>query len=159
MSEQHKKRWEQHPCWEWTRAKSNGYGYIKLRGAMRSSLAHRVAFEAFRGPIPDGLQLDHLCRNRGCVNPWHLEPVDCRENLLRGNTTQAAINARKTHCPAGHPYDQANTYVKKDGARMCRECNRVRTRERARQRARELGWWKSTGREPPKQKRKRRIIE
>ena len=99
---------------------------------------HRVAYEAAVGPIPEGLQLDHLCRNTLCTNPAHLEPVTCRENLLRGNTLQAA-NAAKTHCPYGHPYAGENLRVRrlKSGGlgRSCRECARVFGRAARRKRA------------------------
>ena len=77
-----------------------------------------------RGPIPDGLQLDHLCRNRKCVRPDHLDAVTGRENVLRGATV-AAYHASLTHCPAGHPFDEKNTYVysKQPRTRRCRACN------------------------------------
>jgi hypothetical protein len=74
------------------------------------------------GPIPRGLVIDHLCRNTICVNPDHMQVVTVRENTLRGNTFQAR-NLRKTHCPQGHPYDQANTYLHR-GKRHCRICQR-----------------------------------
>jgi len=81
------------------------------------------------GPIPEGLDLDHLCRNRWCVNPEHVEPVTRRENLIRGQTT-IAQNVSKTHCPAGHAYDETNTYYYR-GMRQCRICRDLhRTRWR-----------------------------
>lgn len=106
-------------CWEWngTRDEHN-YGRIHLKYRHRG--AHRVVYEMLVGPIPDGLQLDHLCRNPPCVNPAHLEPVTQRENLLRGNTL-AAANAAKTHCPQGHEYTPENTY-QSAGKRRCRRC-------------------------------------
>jgi len=79
------------------------------------------------GPIPAGLQLDHLCRNRACVRPDHLEPVRSRENTLRG-FGPSAINARKTVCAHGHPFDEANTGRSPNGRRFCRECGRIRAR-------------------------------
>jgi hypothetical protein len=85
---------------------------------------HRVAYELLVGPIPEGLELDHLCRNTRCVNPEHLEPVTGRENLMRAVSSWAAKNAAKTHCPQGHPYDEENTKVKRDGGRACRACGR-----------------------------------
>jgi hypothetical protein len=87
--------------------------------------AHRVAYEALIGPIPDGLQLDHLCRNRACVNPLHTEPVTQIENIRRGEAgvPSGSQQRAKTHCPQGHPYSQGNTYIRKNGHRMCRTCN------------------------------------
>jgi hypothetical protein len=81
-------------------------------------MAHRLSYEHHVGPIPDGLQIDHTCRNRKCVNPEHLEPVTNAENTTR----QDHAERRKTHCPKGHPYDEANTYVDPSGARRCRAC-------------------------------------
>lgn len=92
-----------------------GYGQMKRDG--RDCRAHRVAYEWLVGPIPDGLQLDHLCMVRACVNPAHLEPVTNEENQRRAA-------AYKTECPQGHPYDEVNTYVRPDGARRCRACRR-----------------------------------
>jgi hypothetical protein len=116
-------------CWEWEGSKrSNGYG----RFGAPTKLAHRMSYEFFIGPIPDGMQLDHLCRNRGCINPWHLEPVSCRTNLLRGETL-ASENAAKTHCSEGHPYSGDNLVVKSNGTRRCRSCHNAeasRRRER-----------------------------
>lgn len=76
--------------------------------------------------IPDDLQLDHLCRNRLCVNPSHLEPVTCRENVLRGNG-RCAANAKKTHCPRGHAYAGANLLIGTKGERCCRKCASIRS--------------------------------
>lgn len=112
-------------CWGWTGTKlSKGYGHFYAKGKMR--MAHRVSYEHFSAPIPDGLQLDHLCRNRACVNPLHLEPVTGVENVRRG-ASFAAVNARKTHCPQGHPYEGDNLVVIKNG-RDCRACRRERNR-------------------------------
>ncbi|MBO0884191.1 MAG: HNH endonuclease [Mycobacterium sp.] len=87
--------------------------------------AHVFAYELLVGPIPTGMQLDHLCRNRSCVNPDHLEPVSQRVNLLRG-ATQPAFNTAKTHCPQGHPYEGDNLAFNRDGSRFCRTCSRDR---------------------------------
>jgi hypothetical protein len=114
-------------CWEWTaHLIRNGYGHFRWQGKMRR--AHRLAYEALVGEIPEGFQLDHLCRTRNCVNPDHVEPVTPQENTLRGDTI-AARHAAKTHCPQGHPYDEENTFIRKGrgGGRGCRTCRRART--------------------------------
>lgn len=110
------------PCWEWTKGQRGaGYGSFRLDG--RPQRAHCVAYEWANGPVPDGMELDHLCRNRICVRPSHLEAVTHRENLLRGEGF-AALNARRTHCHAGHPFDETNTYIDRRGERVCRTCAR-----------------------------------
>jgi len=119
-------------CWIWQRGKSkNGYGLIQIGsragGHRRRTLyAHRVSYEVFAGPIPVGLELDHLCRNRACVNPAHLEPVTRSINTLRGAgpAKLGALNGRKTHCKNGHPFDLANTRYRPTGGRSCRACAR-----------------------------------
>ena len=108
-------------CWEWTAAKQFGYGQI--RWGDRLTHAHRVSYELFVGPIPGGHQIDHLCRNRGCVNPEHLEPVTQAENIRRGEGASAR-NARKTHCPKGHEYTPDNIYTHMGKWRMCKACTR-----------------------------------
>lgn len=114
-------------CWVWQSA-DNGTGYGVKWANGRQGVAHRWMYEKLVGPIPEGLQLDHLCRNRKCVNPEHLEPVTNRENGLRG-TSPAAKNARKTHCLRGHPFDEVNTYWEPSRAgRACRECKRQQQR-------------------------------
>ncbi|MDL5205070.1 HNH endonuclease signature motif containing protein [Streptomyces sp. ALI-76-A] len=112
-------------CWLWRgRLNKDGYAEHKLHG--RTHMAHRTTYESLVGPIPDGMQLDHRCRVRHCVNPAHLEPVTSRENTLRG-VGLAKQNADKTHCPQGHPYDEANTYRYKN-YRRCKTCLRERAR-------------------------------
>jgi len=117
-------------CWLWTASLNQaGYGQINPGGGGIPLRAHRVTYEWLVGPIPEGLELDHLCRNRACVNPKHLEAVTHRENILRGESPMA-VRARDTACPRGHPYDEANTYRYANGTRRCRACDRRLDRER-----------------------------
>lgn len=133
--------------WEWTGTiGSTGYGFFRTPEGQQ--LAHRYAWELLVGPIPESLTLDHIrerCGLRSCVKvladkhgPAHLEPVTLAENVLRGDGV-TAVNARKTHCPRGHPYEHAY------GQRICRECLRKSARESARRRR----WERKHGRPPP----------
>lgn len=113
--------------WLWTGAiTSGGYGNMWHQGKYRP--AHRVSYELLIGPIPEGLELDHLCRVRNCVNPEHLEPVSRRENLVRGQTI-VADQLQRVACPKGHAYDASNTYVHA-GQRFCRTCHAANERQR-----------------------------
>lgn len=111
-------------CWLWTGALSKeGYGKFCIDRKNRG--AHVVAYEQVNGPVPDGLELDHLCRVRHCVRPSHLEAVTPQINQRRGNGF-SGVNARKTHCPQGHPYAGENVFVS-NGKRICRICNRAKS--------------------------------
>lgn len=110
-------------CWEWQGAKDAlGYGQFKVKG--RVVRAHRFAFQRKRGPIPAGLELDHLCRNPSCVRPDHLDPVVRAVNYHRS----PLVAGSRTHCPQGHPYDLLNTYFTTVGGRACRTCRRNKQR-------------------------------
>lgn len=114
------------PCLIWPLGKYwDGYGRASFGGKYHR--AHRIAFERVRGPIPPGKIMDHLCRVRACFNPWHVEPVTNRENLLRGETSLAA-NVAKTHCPQGHPLNYSWTSPSGVTHRHCRECSAARQR-------------------------------
>ena len=119
----------QNHCWEWTGA-DNGKGYGQFWDGQQLVPAHRIAFEWLRGEIPEGLELDHLCRNKKCVNPMHLELVTRSENTKRGiGPALAAQKQRaKTHCPHGHPYSPENTYITPVGGRQCIICRNARNR-------------------------------
>ncbi|KKK62121.1 hypothetical protein LCGC14_3007490 [marine sediment metagenome] len=111
-------------CWLWTAGcNDSGYGLFWEDG--KPVRAHRWAYEQEHDLIPEGKQLDHLCRTRHCIRASHLEPVTCRENLMRGDTL-AAREAKLMYCPQGHSYDEENTYVYPQGRRECRECRRQR---------------------------------
>lgn len=109
-------------CWMWRMAVSEGYGIINEGGT--SKLVHRVVYEALRGPIPEGMTLDHLCRERACCNPYHVEVVSDRENVMRG-LSFGAVNARKKTCPKGHPLEPRNG----KGWRLCRQCQNEQSRK------------------------------
>ncbi len=132
-------------CWRWTGCITNhGYGQVQDSRARKPRSAHRLVYELLTGPIPEGLGLDHLCRNRWCVRPDHLEPVTSRENTLRGETP-AGRNARKTHCAKGHELTPENTLpdIRNARWRRCVTCQRYSAKTIAARRA-------ATPLEPPK---------
>lgn len=112
-------------CWNWLGHLRNGYGRFNLNNLLVT--AHRFSYELLVGQIPEGLQLDHLCRNRKCVNPKHLEPVTLKENVLRGHGLTAKY-AKRTHCDKGHPFIKENIYNTKSGVRCCKICGAERKR-------------------------------
>lgn len=131
------KRSELGPCWLWTGYLHRGYG--QFHADQTTYRAHRFAYEEIVGPIPDGLEIDHLCRVRSCCNPSHLEPVTHRVNVLRSESF-AAKYAAQTHCRRGHEFTPENTYVSPKNQRECRTCHREDERAfRAARRAREQG--------------------
>jgi len=115
-------------CWNWTAYTIRGYGQFRYDG--KGVYAHRFSYELLKGKIPDGLTLDHLCRNRKCVNPDHLEPVTNKENILRGEGITAK-SARQTHCKNGHEFTLENTIRRKDqpNNRICKICNSERSKK------------------------------
>lgn len=114
-------------CWGWTAGRRRGYGNFWISN--KNIPAHRISYQIFCGTIPEGLHIDHLCRNKGCVNPAHLEAVTCRENILRG-VGPSAKHAKKTHCNRGHPLKGDNLYRTPDGRRNCRTCLRLADKKR-----------------------------
>lgn len=115
-------------CWQWTGTLTkNNYGLIRANG--KSQLAHRWSYEHHVGPIPSGLVIDHLCRNRACVNPDHMEPVTNEENLRRG-AGYALRNGMRTACIHGHEYTPRNTYISPSGDKRCRTCSQIREANR-----------------------------
>jgi hypothetical protein len=122
---------DQNGCWIWQRALRNGYG-VAREPAGGQGPAHRIFYERFVGPIPEGLQLDHICRTPACVNPEHLEPVTLQENVRRG-LAPSAVNARKRFCIRGHELTEDNIYrpPREPHKRACRECIRIRSLARS----------------------------
>lgn len=116
-------------CWIWDGTVDRlGYGWISYESRLR--LVHRYAYEMLVEPIPDGMSIDHLCRNRDCVNPAHMEVVTHKENVHRG-VGPTAINAAKTHCKRGHEFTEANTYIiPSTGSRVCKVCRNEYARRR-----------------------------
>lgn len=116
---------ESNGCWKFKGAISyTGYGQISRMG--KSMGAHRYSYIKYKGAIPDGYVIDHLCRNRACVNPDHLEAVTQSVNLLRGRLLRGTLspNGSKTHCPQGHEYTDENTHLS-NGSRNCKKCRSI----------------------------------
>ena len=113
-------------CWEWTASKNRkGYGQFNLHKKIVRS--QRLIYEYYYGQISPDLTIDHLCRNRACVNPLHLEQVTSKVNTLRGEG-ETAINSRKTHCVKGHEFTEENTRIDKNESRICRRCEYRRSK-------------------------------
>jgi hypothetical protein len=112
-------------CWIWQGCLSHGYGQMTYKGV--PGRAYRYVYEVFVGPIPEGLELDHLCANPACVNPRHLEPVTHAENMRRYGLRKEPA----TECWRGHSFDEDNTVVRKDGSRTCKKCRRASNRRHA----------------------------
>ncbi|HEY8309405.1 MAG TPA: HNH endonuclease signature motif containing protein [Gemmatimonadaceae bacterium] len=123
-------------CWQWTGSFfSNGYAYFHTgtRQSRKANLGHKIAYEHFVGPVPNGLQLDHVatCRHRWCVNPAHVETVTRKVNMQRAvpfNHFGVYDRVKPTHCPQGHEYTPENTYMYANGNYYCKECNRAASR-------------------------------
>jgi hypothetical protein len=112
-------------CWNWTGAMNpSGYGRFAAEGRTLHG-AHRVAFQLNGGAIPEGMVIDHICRNRRCVNPAHLRCVDRLTNVHENSEASAHLNSIKSHCASGHPLSGANLFVRADGYRGCRQCRRA----------------------------------
>lgn len=111
-------------CWDWSATRrKDGYGLFWMNGRSNNR-AHRVSYELFVGPIPGGLVVDHVCRNRGCVNPLHLRVCTRGENVKAPGSLTGAHNGKKTHCVNGHPFTGDNLMIRANGNRDCRECKR-----------------------------------
>lgn len=132
-------------CWVWQGyTGSSGYGRLRVEGVFCQ--AHRYAYELLVGPIPEGLQLDHLCRVRSCVNPAHLEPVTARENKLR---SVPFIRAETPNCPAGHPWDERNTRWSSSATGVARQCRACAAERGRRTRAEAQAWRERIARDTP----------
>jgi hypothetical protein len=114
-------------CWSWKKPNENGYGRFYLHG--RDQPAHRLSYQLVNGNINIHLPIDHLCRNRDCVNPNHLEQVSFRENMVRSPNHIGNDNRAKTHCKRGHEYNVRNTYITPKGFRDCRVCRTTMMRD------------------------------
>lgn len=116
------------PCWIFTGALTNGYGYVRV--GKRKVQGYRVNYERWIGPVPLGLVIDHLCRVRACVRPDHCEPATYSINTTRSPIHYGMAKAARDECPEGHLFDETNTYVTPQGARRCRKCQAAQKRQR-----------------------------
>ncbi len=129
-------------CWVWTKSLERN-GYARMSVGHKVDGVHRITYKERHGydAIPDGYEIDHLCRNRACCNPDHLEAVEHRENIMRSPIAVARINADKTECWRGHPLSGPNLHTNARGHRSCRACSRIKTAQhRARQKEKSLAY-------------------
>ena len=118
-------------CWNWCGyLNSNGYGKLGIK--MKTHYSHRISYFIFKGEIPEGLVVDHKCRNRSCVNPDHLRAVTRRTNTIENSSSMAAIHSRKKECLRGHPLSGTNLRIRKNGSRICIACHQMRNAKRDR---------------------------
>ena len=119
-------------CWNWVGSVSrDGYGRIRIgsktNGSSRLAATHRLIYECFSGKIPNNREINHLCQNTRCVNPWHLEVVTHKTNMSRGK------HAQKTHCIHGHEFTEENIYIRSTGGRHCKFCTLMNANRRYQQ--------------------------
>ncbi len=115
-------------CWIWNGSFNNqeySCFHIKRNGTWVKILAHRYSYELIRGPVPPGMELDHLCRDTRCINPDHLEAVTHQKNTERGEAGTYKRTTSKTYCIHGHQYSEENTYINKHGFRSCKACRKL----------------------------------
>jgi len=134
-------------CWDYANQPKSVYPLFKWNGT--HTTAHRIAYEEFFGPIPEGLTVDHLCKNTRCVNPAHLEAVSAKVNALRGQGP-CAKNLHKTHCKHGHPFEGENLILRTQGGRACRTCLNEGQRRRKKENPEKFRKWQEAYQERKK---------